>query len=39
LPIYFPEIKKVIADYPLDYLEFEVLFVKAIAKDQSKIGL
>ena len=35
----YKEIKKVIADYPLDYLEFEVLFVKAIVKDQSKIGL
>lgn len=31
----YKEIKKVIEDYPLDYLEFEVLFVKATAKDQS----
>jgi len=29
------EIKRVIEDYPLDYLEFEVLFVKGIPKDQS----
>ena len=31
----YKEIKQVIADYPLNYLEFEVLFVKATAKDQS----
>jgi len=31
----YKEIKRVIEDYPLDYLEFEVLFVKAISKDQS----
>jgi len=31
----YKEIKRVIKDYPLDYLEFEVLFVKAIPKDQS----
>jgi len=35
----YKEIKQVIADYPLDYLEFEVLFIKGVAKDQSKIGL
>jgi len=32
----YKEIKQVIADYPLDYLEFEVLFIKGgVAKDQS----
>ena len=31
----YKEIKRVIEDYPLDYLEFEVLFVKTISKDQS----
>jgi len=31
----YREIKRVIEDYPLDYLEFEVLFVKGIPKDQS----
>jgi len=31
----YKEIKQVIADYPLDYLEFEVLFINAVAKDQS----
>ena len=31
----YKEIKQVIEDYPLDYLEFEVLFIKAVSKDQS----
>ena len=32
----YKEVKQVIADYPLDYLEFEVLFIKGgVAKDQS----
>jgi len=31
----YKEIKRVIADYPLDYLEFEVLFIKGVAQDQS----
>jgi malonyl-CoA O-methyltransferase len=34
----YKEIKQVIEDYPLDYLEFEVLFIKG-EKDQSLIGL